>query len=235
MCTSPMKLPHPVLNTSQSVSAQPSDSNFSPILPWLDESAILRAYQETHFTKLDLEQLEEKYRSLCGEDSWMGKAALYTAFRGTEDHGCLALDRLFACLDGDQDGWVSPLEYVFGMELLVHGTAAQKAEFAFRMYDLDQVGEVQKRQLQEVSRSILGVIQNSYSGQGSGLVIDQGEESVDELVDSIISSAFEDVGSDSLSLAGFNAICEDHFAVLDNFIRDHARQSLNQSCRTATE
>lgn len=195
--------------------------------PWLDDQGMLQVYQESHFNKPDLELLRQKYRSICDPELWLTKPKFYSTFRSSITRPCLCLDRLFECMDKDGDGLISPIEYLRSMEILTHGTSEQKATFGFDVYNIARDGVLNRTDMQQLTRSILETIQNSYTGDAS-LRIDQGNETLDELVHSMLDSVFAD--QQTLTLDGFKTVCSGHFAVLDDFIREHAQAGL-----TATE
>jgi len=218
IATSPMKLSPEKKAAAREASTEEA---------WVSKAEETEMLQNTHFTGSDLTRLKQKYQAMCGPESSITRARLYTTFRWDADAPNLGLDRLFALLDRDEDGQISPSEYVHAMELLTHGTMSHKAEFAFTLYDLQGNGRLDRKSMKEVTVSILEVIQSSYQSE-QNQVINIDSSSSAELVESMVTQAFNtpDGPLGFLRLPDFQGLCKDHFAVLDDFIREHARAGL---------
>lgn len=211
--------------TSSPVS--PQKPRASHLLPRKLEAQLLA---QTHFTSDDLPKFVEKFATLSGGEATLSHRRFREAFKCTATEECVALDRLYTVLDKAGLGGVSASDYVIAMDLLTHGTARAKSDFAFQIYDTGGVGQVTATEMRVVTRSILDVIQKAYSGSSRNgrLTMEANPEAFDEMVESMVGAAFRSAGldeaRDALDAIQFSGLCEDHLAVLDEFIRRHAAQ-----------
>ena len=60
----------------------------------------------------------------------------------------------FQMCDKDGDKTVSFKEFVLAMDVEVNGTADEKAEWAFRLYDADETGAISKEDMREIIRAV---------------------------------------------------------------------------------
>lgn len=197
----------------------------SQLLPRKLEAQLLA---QTHFISDDLPNFVDKFAALSGGEATISHRRFRQAFKCTATEECVALDRLYAVLDREGVGGVNVSDYVMAMDLLTHGTARAKSDFAFQVYDTGGVGQVTATEMRVVTRSILDVIQKAYSGnsQNGRLTMEANPEAFDEMVESMVGAAFRSAGldeaRDALDAIQFSGLCEDHLAVLDEFIRRHA-------------
>jgi len=208
----------------------PSIPRSSHLLPRKLEAQLLA---QTHFTSEDLPRFVEKFAALSGGEATLSHRRFRLAFGCTATEECAALDRLYAVL-GDKEGagGCGVSDYVMAMDLLTHGTARAKSDFAFQIYDMRGVGQVTANEMRVVTRSILDVIQKAYSNKGDSqngrLTMEANPEAFEEMVESMVGAAFRsaalDQARDALDAIQFSGLCEDHLAVLDEFIRGHAAQ-----------
>jgi len=107
---------------------------------------------------------------------------------------CLGLDRLFAVIDKDGTGSIGVEDYIMAMDLLCHGTARAKSDFAFAVYDSNKMGVISANEMRDITRSILDVIKKAYTDSGNsergGLTLDANPDAFDDMVESMVTSAF---------------------------------------------
>ncbi|KAL6077112.1 Visinin-like 1b [Balamuthia mandrillaris] len=106
-------------------------------------------------------------------------------------------DLIFRVFDGKRDGVIDFGEFVCALSVITRGTADQKLEFAFRVYDLDGDGYISKPEMSQIMKSFVEVV-------GGDVVTFSGKkfESHDQLVDEFFEQ-MDASGTGRISLAEY--------------------------------
>eukprot|EP00918_Siedleckia_nematoides_P014167 GHVU01030799.1.p1 GENE.GHVU01030799.1~~GHVU01030799.1.p1 ORF type:complete len:213 (+),score=32.78 GHVU01030799.1:103-741(+) len=77
---------------------------------------------------------------------------LYHGFSMTDD---ILMDRVFRIFDKDNDGYISPEEWVVGLSCYLRGTELERMHFAFAAYDLNGDGYISKEEMFQLLKNSL--------------------------------------------------------------------------------
>ncbi|KAL3894003.1 MAG: hypothetical protein SGCHY_005519, partial [Lobulomycetales sp.] len=136
----------------------------------------------TNFTRQDLETLSLKFTELAQQqndkiDRARFRDILADTF-GIDDS--LLMDRVFRCFDSDADNYISFDEFVKGMSTFLKGKFEDKAQFCFRVYDLNGDRYISKEEMYQMLKNCLV--------KGT----EEDEDGVKDLVDLVLKKLDED-------------------------------------------
>eukprot|EP00698_Gefionella_okellyi_P006063 TRINITY_DN15531_c0_g1_i1.p1 TRINITY_DN15531_c0_g1~~TRINITY_DN15531_c0_g1_i1.p1 ORF type:complete len:958 (+),score=192.05 TRINITY_DN15531_c0_g1_i1:46-2919(+) len=132
-------------------------------------------------------------------DHWMSNSQAGTVDRlgfrgnmanlGVQDHALA--DKIFQAFDTDGSGSINLREFIAGLSVMTRGTPEEKMDMAFRAYDADRSGYIDKSELRALM--LAGLSAQGYSLDG---------ELIDGMVDHCMEAIDED-GDDRVSLEEF--------------------------------
>ncbi|XP_022915106.1 calaxin [Onthophagus taurus] len=136
------------------------------------------AKKETHFTRLEIENLYKVYRRLIsmnrpkthqdknvaatssigkttseGIDRVIFRELLHSSFDiVTED---MMMDRIFCVWDKTNSGLITPESWFLGLNIFLRGTLAEQTDFCFFVYDLNADGFITKDEMFQLLKNCL--------------------------------------------------------------------------------
>eukprot|EP00123_Amoebidium_parasiticum_P013923 comp22224_c0_seq1/m.32758 comp22224_c0_seq1/g.32758 ORF comp22224_c0_seq1/g.32758 comp22224_c0_seq1/m.32758 type:complete len:531 (-) comp22224_c0_seq1:151-1743(-) len=114
---------------------------------------VLRTLQkDTHFDQVELEALYEQFKSLSGSKG-IDKSTFERCLGPLGVGRNLVTERIFYFFDQDGDGIIDFRELVCGLSVLCKGSQAEKIEYAFKGYDLDNSGFISRDELQKMFKA----------------------------------------------------------------------------------
>lgn len=139
--------------------------------------------KDTYFTKDEVHALHELYKRVSNslhQDGIIQKDEfIFALFHAQPGHGNLFADRLFEMFDSKRNNVIEFGEFVRALSVF-HPAAPlrEKAEFAFKVYDLDKTGDIQP---DEVKRLLVAMLHGNPD-----IALD------DDHIEQIINTTFEE-------------------------------------------
>ncbi|NXO26962.1 EFCB1 protein, partial [Cisticola juncidis] len=170
-----------------------------------------------HFNKSEVECLVNLFDTLVarasshyagvGFDRTVFRDTLYSAFGMTDD---VVLDRVFSIFDKSNNGYITVVDWVEGLAVLLRGTLEEKMKYCFAVYDLNGDGYISREEMFQM-------LKNS-------LLIQPADEEPDEGVKDLVEIALKKMASTYL-LVPFLLQDYDHdgklsFADFEQAVRD---------------
>lgn len=111
-------------------------------------------YRSSHFSKVEVEKLLQKYYGITTEkiDRVKFRDLLHDHFSMTDD---FFMDRVFRAFDKDSDGALNQEEWVAGMSIFLRGTLLEKMEYCFGIYDLNSDGYISREEMFQMLKSTM--------------------------------------------------------------------------------
>ncbi|XP_048161629.1 EF-hand calcium-binding domain-containing protein 1 isoform X2 [Corvus hawaiiensis] len=166
-----------------------------------------------HFNKSEVECLVNLFDTLVakarsdfagvGFNRVVFRDTLHSAFGMTDD---VALDRVFSIFDRDNDGCITVVEWVEGLEVLLRGTLDEKIKYCFQVYDLNGDGYISREEMFQM-------LKNS-------LLIQSADEEPDEGIKDLVEIALKKMDHDhdgKLSFTDFEKAVRDENLLLEAF------------------
>ncbi|KAJ4462171.1 putative calcineurin B [Paratrimastix pyriformis] len=153
----------------------------------LKRREIQELLKRTHFDELELQQLRQHY-NVCHptrpELSFISQTISESIRRdgvidrqefqqalGLKDN--LFADRIFQLFDENGDGIISVDEFICGLSVFSKkGTLEEKLRFSFNVYDVDQDGFIDRRELFEILRACLSEDQMGLTPDQARVMVD---------------------------------------------------------------
>lgn len=141
---------------------------------------------DTLFTVKEVEALHELFRKLSSsilDDGFISKEELQLGLFGNSKKRSLFTDRMFNLFDSDKDGVLDFGEFVRSLNIFHPDTPqAEKAHFAFQLYDIWQTGFIERGEVMEMILALL---------EESDLILSN------DLVKAIIDKTFQEADSNT--------------------------------------
>ncbi|XP_063268432.1 calaxin isoform X2 [Prinia subflava] len=166
-----------------------------------------------HFNKSEVECLVNLFDTLVarasshyagvGFDRTVFRDTLYSAFGMTDD---AVLDRVFSIFDKSNNGYITVVDWVEGLAVLLRGTLEEKMKYCFAVYDLNGDGYISREEMFQM-------LKNS-------LLIQPADEEPDEGVKDLVEIALKKMDYDrdgKLSFADFEQAVRDEKLLLEAF------------------
>jgi serine/threonine-protein phosphatase 2B regulatory subunit len=173
--------------------------------------AVTAMAHTTNFDRDEVEALSSKFADIAARDARHGTTINLDEF--TEALSAVSIDetdgeilrRLFTLFDADGSGTINFQQYVSGLALLTRGSLKEKIEFSFKLFDLENTGEITKPELQKMLTAMNST--TSFFGDDGMTATD-----IDALVDQIFVSC--NVSGEGLNYIEYcNAVAENPILV----------------------
>ncbi|XP_017295344.1 NADPH oxidase 5 [Kryptolebias marmoratus] len=148
-----------------------------------------------------LEWVTKQFENIAGEDKEIDLDEFKTALKVKES---FFAERFFSLFDSDRSGSISLDELLKALNLLIHGTEADRLRFLFQVYDVDGSGSIDPDELKTVLKSCL---------QESAISLP--EEKLEDLTLVLFESADKD-NSGSITFEELKAELENFPEVMEN-------------------
>jgi len=161
----------------------------------------------THFRLMELKKLHEEFATRMNADGKLSRDQLSEALGLQGQLDMDFLQRLYVAFDTDNCGKVNFREFVSALSVLSRGEIAEKAAFAFDLFDSDHDGAISQEEL----RACLKAMNTALGG------LEQGAAQTEEDLEVMIKETFEaDNNHDGvLSLEEFIHAVQQHPRLLD--------------------
>ncbi|KAJ3013520.1 UNVERIFIED_CONTAM: hypothetical protein HDU68_000639, partial [Siphonaria sp. JEL0065] len=118
-------------------------------VPTRDEAELK---DETHFTLNEIKKLKKEFQKQANPDFTITKEQFKATL--TKHVHCwsvgaqyLFLERLFDAFDTDRSKSIDFREFIQGLSVFMKGSAEEKMELSFRLYDIDHSGSIEPKEL----------------------------------------------------------------------------------------
>ncbi|NXA84763.1 EFCB1 protein, partial [Thryothorus ludovicianus] len=115
-----------------------------------------------HFNKSEVECLVKLFDTVearasshfagAGFDRTVFRDTLHSAFGMTDD---VVLDRVFSTFDRANNGYITVVEWVEGLGVLLRGTLEEKMKYCFAVYDLNGDGYISREEMFQMLKNSL--------------------------------------------------------------------------------
>lgn len=121
----------------------------------LTEEEIIELRKTTEFTEDELNKWYNAFKDNCpkGKMSKQKFSEIYSKSFKTGDASIFA-GHIFRTFDKNNDGTIDFNEFIQGLSIIMRGGKEMKLKWAFEMYDSDGSGEVCRKEMLEIVRSI---------------------------------------------------------------------------------
>ncbi|NXU43790.1 EFCB1 protein, partial [Drymodes brunneopygia] len=166
-----------------------------------------------HFNKSEVECLVKLFDTLvarasshfagAGFDRTVFRDTLHSAFGMTDD---VVLDRVFSTFDKGNNGFITVVEWVEGLAVLLRGTLEEKMKYCFAVYDLNGDGYISREEMFQM-------LKNS-------LLIQSADEEPDEGIKDLVEIALKKMDYDhdgKLSFEDFETAVREENLLLEAF------------------
>lgn len=121
----------------------------------LTDEEVLELRKSTEFTEDELQKWYNAFKEKCpkGKMSKTKFSELYCKAFKTGDASIFA-GHVFRTFDKNNDGTIDFHEFIQGLSIIMRGGKEMKLRWAFEMYDFDGSGEVCRKEMLEIVRSI---------------------------------------------------------------------------------
>ena len=114
--------------------------------------------KNTSFSEQEIHQWYTSFRKDC-PDGRLTKTQFVSIYNtlwpeGNADKLC---EHVFRAFDNDGNGYIDFKEFMLSVNCVTNGSPEDKLKLAFKMYDIDQNGSVDKDELKEIIRSICSI------------------------------------------------------------------------------
>ncbi|KAJ3068651.1 EF-hand [Rhizoclosmatium globosum] len=107
---------------------------------------------ETHFTLNEIKRLKQEFQKQANPDFTISKEQFKSTL--TKHVHCwsvgaqyIFLERLFDAFDTDRNKSIDFREFIQGLSVFMKGSAEEKMELSFRLYDIDHSGSIEPKEL----------------------------------------------------------------------------------------
>ncbi|NWS18068.1 EFCB1 protein, partial [Pachyramphus minor] len=90
--------------------------------------------------------------AVSGFNRTVFRDTLFAAFGMTDD---VVLDRVFSTFDRDNNGYITVVEWVEGLAILLRGTLEEKMKYCFAVYDLNGDGYISREEMFQMLKDTL--------------------------------------------------------------------------------
>ncbi|XP_046853081.1 neurocalcin-delta B-like [Xenia sp. Carnegie-2017] len=143
-------------------------------------------------TKFEEKELKKWYQKFIREypDGFISKSqfeSMYQSFFSKGDAREFA-DHIFRTFDGNSDGKIDFREFMVSLSVTTRGSAEEKLEWAFKVYDVDGNGFITKKEMELIVRSVDKVLsQNRKAYNLSDIRTDRVFKNFDKNQDGVLS------------------------------------------------
>eukprot|EP00002_Diphylleia_rotans_P032226 TRINITY_DN6750_c0_g2_i1.p1 TRINITY_DN6750_c0_g2~~TRINITY_DN6750_c0_g2_i1.p1 ORF type:complete len:178 (-),score=49.23 TRINITY_DN6750_c0_g2_i1:283-816(-) len=156
----------------------------------LSREEVDKLQEATHFDAKELRAMHKQFYA----DAPNGEIPREDFLRTMEQMGikdAFLRDLVFNAFDENQDGSINFNEFILALSVMTRGTADEKLEFAFSMYDLDHNGCISKDEMVVIMESFCKLVGGlvSYGGdayQTPTQFVDKFFNEMDENKDGVI-------------------------------------------------
>uniref|UniRef100_UPI0037E77A78 guanylyl cyclase-activating protein 2-like n=1 Tax=Semicossyphus pulcher TaxID=241346 RepID=UPI0037E77A78 len=160
-----------------------------------------QAQQPENSEEVDIKEIQDMYRKFVTECP-SGRLFLheFKRFFGVDPTGEASeyAENMFRAFDKNGDNTIDFLEFVAALNLVFRGDLDHKLRWSFKVYDKDNNGYVDRKELRSIIDSIYRIKKGSKTG------VADGQLTVDEVVDRIIQAVDSD-GDGHISMDEFIA------------------------------
>lgn len=158
----------------------------------------------THFTSAEVQTLYDRFKTVSNFDSKDNKINITEFQHIINLPNTEFISRIFAAFDSDDSNQIEFNEFVLGLSAMSDkATIEEKAQFCFRVYDIDGNHTIDKSELKQII---------SFS-----LKSNKDIQISDELLDKIVNNTFNQVDKDSngtISLEEFTQAAKENPSIL---------------------
>jgi len=136
--------------------------------------------QNTHFDVRELKAIFKQFRKEIVTD-WISREQFKEVLKQMGVLDSFVQDLIFNAFDKNQDGMIDFQEFIIGTSTMIRGDPDEKLEFAFRMYDINRRGYLEKTEIRQIMESfskLVGPLNSSF-----GRNIEMTQALVDEFFD----------------------------------------------------
>ncbi|KAF0981605.1 hypothetical protein FDP41_012262 [Naegleria fowleri] len=131
----------------------------------LESNVLDKLAKETHYDKKEIKQLHSQFYTEV-PSGFIPKEdfSQLTELMGIKDQFITSL--VFNAFDRDRDSKISFDEFVYAMSVMTRGTADEKLEFAFKLYDLNHDGYILKSEMTRIVSALYQMLGDLVTLQG---------------------------------------------------------------------
>ncbi|XP_065175855.1 neuron-specific calcium-binding protein hippocalcin-like [Sycon ciliatum] len=126
----------------------------------LSEEDIRELREKTQFSERELIEWHKGFMQDCGESGELRLdefKRIYASFFPAGDATAFA-EHVFRTFDHDEDGIIGFKEFIIGLSVTSRGHLEEKLKWAFKLYDLNDSGDITRDELLSVVQSIYAMV-----------------------------------------------------------------------------
>ncbi|TPX76842.1 hypothetical protein CcCBS67573_g01912 [Chytriomyces confervae] len=148
----------------------------SPPVAARESESILR--DETHFTLNEIKKLKTEFQKQAGPGYTISKEQFKMTLQKhvqcwSVGAQYLFLERLFDAFDLDRNKTIDFREFIQGLSVFMKGSAEEKMELSFRLYDIDHSGSIEPKELINIMGKMYSAFYNEDQSKKIKEVVEQ--------------------------------------------------------------